>query len=234
MVTAQNVLDAIVRGIEQSGRLPADVSYLSQEPDPRGTSSWIMVPAVVVQEVSTVRDDSRVTDLVGYITDDEGSQIGRIWQASYEMEVQIDVHTAAGADPPKDVETLERRVQRALQRYDSQMRQDSFPDGEGGFEGGIREFTLGESHPENDLTQAPSLMRQRLSAFVSFVDRLNEVEEYGPLPTIKRAITPRDGDFVGSISDDYDIEFHPDMEAADREPEFSVTETEAEQGVEHL
>lgn len=228
MVTVQTVLDAIIRGIEQSGRLPDSTSFLTREPDPQGVDAGVTLPAVVVQEVSTVRDESRVTDLVGYVTDDEGSEVGRIWQASYDMEVQVDIHTAAGASEPKDLETLETQVKRALQRYDKQMRADFFPDGEGGTEGAIREFTFGESHPENQLTASPSLMRQRMSAFVVFVDRVNEVEEFGPLPAIKDVITPRDGDFVGSISEDYTMEFHPPLDASfeEREPEFSVTETE--------
>lgn len=227
MVTVQTVLDAISRGIEQSGRLPESTSYLTREPDPQGVDAGVTLPAVVIQEVSTVRDETRSTDLVGYITDNEGSEVGRIWQATYDMEIQVDVHTAASANPPKDIETLETSVKRALQRYDSQMRADFFPDGEGGSERAIRQFTFGESHPANRLTDSPSLMRQRMSAFVVFVDRVDEVEEFGALPTIKNVITPRDGDFVGSLSDDYTMEFHPTLDTAieDREPEFSVEET---------
>lgn len=227
MVTVQTVLDAIARGVKQSGRLPESTSYLTREADPQGVDAGVPLPAVVIQEVSTVRDETRSTDLVGYITDNEGSEIGRIWQATYDMEIQIDIHTAAGAGPPKDIETLEIDVKRALQRYDSQMRADFFPDGDGGSESAIRQFTFGESHPENRLTDTPSLMRQRMSAFVTFVDRVDEVEEFGALPTIKNVITPRDGDFVGSLSDEYTMEFHPtlDSEFDDREPEFSVEET---------
>lgn len=223
MVTVQEVLDAVVRGIEQSGRLPDETSYLTREADAEGVDAAVTLPAVVVQEVSTVRDESRVTDLVGYITDNEGSDIGRIWQATYDLEIQIDIHTASGATPPRDLDTLIPRVKRALQRYDSQMRDDVFPAEDGGSVGAIREFTLGESHPENDLTLNHSLMRQRLSAFMVFVDRVNEVEEYGAWPTIKGVVTPRDGDFVG-LSDDYTMEFHPPLDT-EEEPEFNVETT---------
>lgn len=214
MVTSQDTLEAISRAIRRSGRLPTDTSYIVGEPDPQGTDAAVTLPAVVVQEVVTLRDENRSTDLVDYVTDDAGRRIGRIWQANYDMDVQIDIHTIAGASEARSISTLEQQVRRALQRYDSQLRGESFPDEDGTDIGGIREFALGDSTPENDLTRTPSLLRQRFSASVGFVDRLNEVEEFGPIPTIETVLTPRDGDFVGDISEDYELEFQPPLDTA--------------------
>lgn len=214
MVTSQTVLEAISRGIRDSGRLPKDTSYIVGEPDPQGKDAAVSLPAIVVDKVVTLRDQSQTTDLVGYVTDDAGRRIGRIWQAGYDMDVQIDIHTVSGAGEARSLPTLTRNVRRALQRFDSQVRDESFPDENGAAISAIREFTLGESRPENDLTRAPSLLRERYSASVSFVDRLNEVEEFGPLPTIERVITPKDGDFVGNISEDYELEFQPPVDTA--------------------
>lgn len=212
MVTAQTTLEAISRAIRRSGRLPKDTSYIVGEPDPQGTDAAVTLPAVVVDEVVTLRDEARSTDLVGYVTDDAGRRIGRIWQASYDMDVQIDIHTVSGAGEARSLRTLKKKVKTALKRYDSQFRGESFPDENGNDIGEIREFTLSDSRPENDLTRTQSLMRQRYSATVGFVDRLNEVEEFGPLPTIDTVITPRDGDFVGNISEDYEIEYQPPVD----------------------
>lgn len=217
MVTSRTVLNAIARAIKRSRRLPKGTNYIVGEPDLQGTDSYIELPAIVVGEVATIRDDSHTTDLVGYETDDTGSRIGRIWQASYEMETQIDIYTAAGASAKNSLERLEPGTRRALQRYDSQLRADFLPDENGNDIGAIRELTIGESRPENDLTMSPSLLRQRFSVNVSYVDRLNEVEEFGEIPTIKSVLTPKAGDFVGDISQDYELEYHPPLDTAEAE-----------------
>lgn len=208
MVRVDGVLAGIRRGIEQSNRMPSDTSYRERTIDAEGVDSDATLPNVTITEISTVQDESRSTGLVGYVRDDAGDIIGRIFEAGFDMEVQIDVHVAAGDTP--GIKELQNRVRLALWQYDSRFRSDLFPDGAGGGIGDIRNFQLGQSVPADDLTQTPSMRRQRLEASIVFVERLNEVDEYGPLEPIKEVRTPRDGDYVGDISEDYDIEYHPE------------------------
>lgn len=205
MARVDEVLAAVRRGIEQSDRMPAGTSYLERQADREGTDAAVTLPAIILTEVATSRDQNRSTDLVGLVRDEDGSVIGRIFEIGFEMQLQIDVTVAAGTEP--SVEELTQRVQRALQQYDSQLRADPLPDGEGGSVGDIRQFTLQQAQPDDDFSKTPSLRRQRLEAFVTFRDRLNEVDEYGPLEPIKTVRTPRDGDYEGGLSEDYEIEY---------------------------
>lgn len=207
MVRVDEVLAAIRRGIEQSGRMPTNTSYRERQFDVEGVDAGVTLPAVLLTEVTTTRDQNRSTDLVGVVRDTDTNQvIGRIFEVGFEMVVQIDVYVVSGQTP--DVSELAHRVRRALQQYDSQLRADLFPDGAGGTVGEIQHFTLEQGQPIDDLSQTPSLRRQRLSASVMFTDRLNEVDEYGPTELIHEVRTPRDGDYAGGLSDDYELVYY--------------------------
>lgn len=206
MVRAHEVIEGVRRGIENSGRLPSGTSYLTREPDPEGTDASVTLPAVVLNSITVSRDEQRSTDLVGYHENDQGQRIGRIFDMSFTQEIQVDLYVAAGSS--YDTADLATRLDLALGRYDSQLRNDLLPDGNGGGMGSVTEIIMGDRRPADDLTQTPSLRRQRKTVYTNFIERVDEVEEYGPLPTISEVITPSPEDYVGDLGD-YELEYQP-------------------------
>lgn len=207
MARVDTVLNSIRRGIETGSMVPDETDYRVRRVDSEGADTGMTLPNVVIDEVTTTRDDNRSTDLVGVVRDEQtGQVVGRIFEIGFLMDVQIEANVVEGSSHP--IGEFAHQVRRALQRYDSQLRDDLFPDGEGGTIGEIQNFTISQSSPQDDLSKTHTLRTERFSAEVRFSDRLNEVDEYGPLEPIKEVRTPRDGDYAGGLSDDYYMEYH--------------------------
>lgn len=207
MVTPIEIVEAVERGIQQSGRLPAEMSYLTRTPDTQGVDSWVTYPAVVITQVSVQRDEDRSTDLVGYHTNAQNQRIGRIWDMTFEMEIQVDLYVAAGSS--HNVDDLSDRLDRALWRYDSQMRDDLLPAADGSGMSEVWNFTLGQRRTADNLSKSPSERRNIKSVYLGFTIRVDEVEEYGPLPTVSEVITADWDDYQGGLGGDEELQFHP-------------------------
>lgn len=207
MVRPQEIAEAVRRGIENSGRLPAEMSYLTRTPDTQGEDAHITYPACVITQVSVTRDEDRSTDLVGYHRNAQGQAIGRIFDMTFQQELQVDVYTAAGSS--WNVNDLMDSVERALWRYDSQLRHDLLPAEDGSGISEVWSFTLGQRRPADNLAKSPSERRIMKSVFTGFTIRVDEVEEYGPLPTISEIITADWDDYEGLPGDGDELEYYP-------------------------
>jgi hypothetical protein len=137
-------------------------------------------------------------------TDDNGNEIGRIYEARFEMPVQFDVWTRGGDQ--YDPNDIAESVRFALYRYDNQQRGDPLPDPESPTQplSGITRFTLSDTSPQNDLSMTPALRRWRQTGEVWFTERVNTAVEYGPQPYVANVVAPSDGNMA---SDGTYIEF---------------------------
>jgi len=195
-MTPQEVLDAIVRGLKESATFSGG-DYSTQELDPSGAGNRFEQPIVTLQPTGTVRADQWNTDLVGYTTDANDNRTGRIFEAVFDMDVQLDIWVAA-ANTDLDASTLGGDLQRALFWHDSQMVDRAFPDGDGGTVEEIDEFLVEEGRRQDDLS-GPGVRRWRQELSLLFHDRLTTDEEY-----VETVETPTDS--TASGGDDVAIE----------------------------
>lgn len=216
MVDPSTAVAAVSQGIEASGRFPDYATFLTRTGDQQGVDANVTPPVIVTNEISTTRNERNSTDLVGYATDDAGARIGRIWEVTYRMRLEVDIFTAAG-DSRHDIADLGADLKQALYRYDAQTRGDLLPDPTTPVESDeteaeITELTVSDGEPADDLTASPSIRRRRQTVHTRFVDRLNEADEYGPRATVEEVITAGDGDYVALLDDDdtIDLEYHPE------------------------
>ena len=193
-MTPQEVLDAIVRGLKDATAFTGG-DYSTQQLDPAGAGSRFSQPVVTLQPVSTIRNDGWNTDLVGYTTDGQGNQTGRIFEAVFEMDVQIDLWVASG-NAQLDATALGGDLQRALFQYDSSVVGQLLPDGDGGTVVDIEQVTVGDGSREDDLS-GPGVRRWRQSLSVRFHERLTTDAEY-----VKVVETPASGTATGGSGSD--------------------------------
>lgn len=198
-MTPQDALDAIVRALQQSSAF-AGGDYLTEELDPEGAGNRFDQPIVSLQPVSSIRADQWNTDLVGYVTDDAGNQIGRIFEAIFEMDVQADIWVAAG-NTQLDATSLGGDLAQALYRYDSQMVGKAFPAEGGGTLDDVKHFQVREGRRQDDLA-GPGVRRWRHDLDIDFVDRVTTDEEY-----VEVVDTPQSGSATGG--DSVAIELQP-------------------------
>jgi len=188
-------MDGVKTAIEQSGRLPDATTYSIYEIDSDGGQSNLRPPIVEITTTDVVRSDPHNTDLVGYATDDQGNDIGRIYQADFEMPIQIDVWTAEGGQ--YDPHELGEAVRYALYQYDDQQRGDPLPDPSDPSTdlSDVEKFMMGDGGVRNDLSMTPALRRWRQTGEVWFHETVNTAEEYGAQDYVANVITPSDGNF---------------------------------------
>jgi hypothetical protein len=212
MIGPYDVLESIKTALTESGRLPESTSYATFELDTDGGQSNVRPPVIEITTVETIRNNPHNTNLTGYATNDQGESIGRIYEARFEMPVQIDVWTAEGGQfDPHDLGTDVRAV---LYRYDETQfgRVDHtdipydirLPDPANPDEplDAIDRFEVGDGTVANDLTMTPALRRWRQSATVWFHETINTAEQYGEETPVRTVNSPADGDMTGGTDVD--------------------------------
>jgi hypothetical protein len=190
----------VVRAIEQSQAFdPNDI--ITDEFDPEGRNNRLQTPFVVVLPIGTVRDRSFNTDRVGFVTDQQGTREGEIFEAVFEIDIQIDIYLAAGDD--RNVTTLGGRLRRALFTHDSSGIDAPFPDDGTNIVADIRDFDSGTGQRADDLS-GPGIRRWRHESAMRYVSRVKVTDDVVPFETIA---TPTDPDLQAVDTDDVAFEY---------------------------
>lgn len=197
----QQALDAIVRALQQSSTFSA-ADYLTADPDLSNTNNRLSSPFVAAQPVGTVRVDSMNSDRVGYVTDTDGNRTGRVYEAPFDMDVQLDIYVAAG-DDDHDATVLGGDLRDALYVHDAGGPGREFPDGDGGTLSEIRHFDVGSGQRADDLS-GPGIRRWRHESEIRFVSRVETTSDSEPFTTID---TPTDADLDAPDGDAVEFEY---------------------------
>lgn len=197
----QQALDAIVRALQQSSRFSA-ADYITDDPDFSNTNNRLSSPFVAAQPVGTVRVDSMNSDRVGYITDDNDNRTGSIYEAPFDMDVQLDIYVAAG-DDDHDATALGGDLRDALYVYDAGGPDRQFPDGNGGTLSEVRHFDVGSGLRADDLS-GPGIRRWRHESEIRFVSHVEITSDSDPFTTID---TPTDADLDAPDGDAVEFEY---------------------------
>jgi len=182
MATPTDVLDAIVEAVKQSTAFDGG-SYFTQQIDLDGTNSTLEQPVVSVKIVTNPRVTAWDSDLSGYVTNDAGDRVGRIYEATWEMEAEAHILVAAASD--LDTRTLGQEFQQALFPYDAKHSPDPLPDPDGGTMTDISHFEVGDGEPDDDLA-GPGKRRWRQELAVTFSAETRRTD----YPTVTDISTP--------------------------------------------
>lgn len=228
MADPQTVLDAIARALRTSGKLPEVETFLTQETDLTGQNAMEWFPLVEITSISTIRTTEKGTSFVGWVFDDDNHKIGAIYDANFNMTVQIDAYdAAAGTANPVNLGTS---IRRALYKYDAQMRGDVLVDENGNGHEDITELVIQDGNTSDQLTEyTPGLRRWTQEVDVQFYERVDTTEEYGPAPFIRTVNYPHAGDFAPGQHEDVEIEYtpslHPENEIAHSDGDVQSDDT---------
>lgn len=197
MVRPDTTLKSIVTAIKESGRLPNATTYSIYEIDSDGGQANLRPPIVEVTTQDVIRSSPHNTDQVGFETDDNGNEIGYIFQTKFEMPFSIDVWTAEGG--PHDPHEIGEQVRYALYEYDDFQYGQPLPDPDNPSVplDEIEKFMIGDGGVRNDLSMTPALRRWRQTGEVWFHETVNTAAEYGPEDYIVRVLSG-DGDVIAS------------------------------------
>jgi hypothetical protein len=207
MATRNTVIEAVARAIATAPRLDALSEVLTYDPNRDQEDAGVHTPAVSLSVIVNRRESPGVDPRAGYTRTDSGAKTGRIWERAYRMELQADIYTLQGDD--HDPDTLADDLATALRRYNRDERGDFLEDADGDALSTIRDVRVTGGQRADDLTASPTIRRWRLSIEVRYIDRLREVDEYGPQPRIKFVNHPHPGDLEGAATEGVDVEYVP-------------------------
>lgn len=161
------IIDTIVDLLD--GNVSDRVSFVKHELDSEGEDSDVYLPIVEIQPITMINLNDFNTDFVGYKHDEDGNQIGRIYQSRYEMDVQLDVWTAARSED--DPNEIGGEIRTTLYPYTSSVSEKEFP-------GDVWKFSFLEGNPNQDLTMSPSVRRWEQDIEIWSYEQFDTTEDY--------------------------------------------------------
>lgn len=209
MATPHEVIEAVRRAIEDASLLSEIEAVRTQLLDASGFDSATPYPLCELTIVSQVRSTRANTDYVRDVTNDDGEVIGEILDAIWTMDLQADIFVPAV--PGYSATELGGKLQKALYRYDDEVRGDLLYDATGDPYQSIAGLLVQDGQRQDDLSSSPSLRRWRQSLRVDFSDRINTVDLYGPAQPIRSVSTPVPGAMVGGGPGEPEIQYDPSL-----------------------
>lgn len=194
MVSPRGSMEAVARAVANSDKLPSDMSLLLHEADTSADDADADLPLLEIQPVEVEHVVVSNTDLVGYVTDNNGNRIGRLFSSEYEMTISIDIWTTS--DGGYDPDELGNRLREALYPHSSYGPQEPFFDEERSPIDQITYFRLGSGERTDDLIQTPSVRRWSQEVELWACEEFQTNEDY-----IGTVTYPSSGDLNDSDAD---------------------------------
>jgi hypothetical protein len=182
MVDHRETIEIIANTLKRNTKIPDDLSYLPHEADTSGSDADVATPVLVLQAISNQRDDPSNDNFVGYITNDNDEQVGYIYESKWEMNLQMDVWTAAGSDA--DPDTYGKFVREVLYTYDTRGPDKTFRDEDGKPIDQIYDFMLTSRSRDDSFVETQSIRRWRQEATVRGAERLTVPAQEPPIRAI--------------------------------------------------
>jgi hypothetical protein len=163
MVRPQKLIEAVLYTLQQSDDLPSATNFVGYEPDIDSES--IKLPLVEVspglqEHVSLVN-----TDFVGFKTDDDGREIGRIYESLYTLEINVAIWTAQGSKfSPREISNA---VRDELYAHDTAGPDQPLRHPDGSPVNEVWRFAIQEGEQTDDLATSPTLRRWQQDILVS-------------------------------------------------------------------
>lgn len=187
-------MEAVARSIADSNNLPNDMSLLLQEADTSSENADVDLPVLEITPVDMEHVVVNNTDFVGFVTDDHGNYIGRIFRSEYEMTLELAIWTTTedGYDP----DDLGEQLRNALYKHSSYGPSEPLPDPERNGIDDITYFRLADGGRDDDLLQTPTVRRWSQEIELWGCEEFRTDEEY-----IVSVAYPAPGDFNDSDND---------------------------------
>lgn len=187
-------MEAVAQNVARSGELPSEMSLLLHEADQTASDADVEMPLLEIQPVEVEHVILNNDDFVGYATDNNDNQIGRIYLSDFEMGISLDIWTSV--DDQYDPDDLGERLRSALYPHSSYGPQKPFLDEDKTPIDQITHFRLDTGERVDDLLQTPTVRRWSQEVELWGYEEFRTDEEY-----IVSVDFPASGDLNDTDSD---------------------------------
>lgn len=193
----RETLDAIARGLEEAPQLSEIGTYATTEMDWEGANNRSAFPVLELVIVSESDSGWTMTETV---YDENNDPVGVIYERSRTLRIQISIHVLSGTArfPTGDHVSLGDDLDRALGAYLVDGYNKLFPDADGNGIDAIELRALEEGHSESGEVGGVKKYMWVQDAIVDATERIDTLEEWGPLPRVETFIAPGSEDFQGT------------------------------------
>jgi hypothetical protein len=176
MVTPKECVDAIARALGTADELPPELSVLIQEADIDQDDADVDLPLLEMQIIDADFTEVHNTDRVGFLTDDEGNKVGKVFDSEYELTVQLSLWVTHKDE--YDVDKLGADLRRALYPYSSYGPDQQFWDEMGAPIERISHFELGVGERADEFIQTPTVRKWDQLVELSAAETFRTNEDY--------------------------------------------------------
>jgi hypothetical protein len=194
MVSPRDAMEAVAQNVAQSGELPPEMSLLLHEADQTASDADVEMPLLEIQPVEVEHVILNNDDFVGYATDNDDNQIGRIYLSDFEMGISLNIWTSV--DDQYDPDDLGERLRSALYPHSSYGPQEPFLDEDRNPIDQITHFRLDTGERVDDLLQTPTVRRWSQEVELWGYEEFRTDKDY-----IASVNFPSSGDFNDTDSD---------------------------------
>lgn len=190
-------MDAVKRTVEQQGIVTSDLNYIEpgNEPDTTGSDQGVKLPVFVIQPLDKIALDEFNTDRVGYVTDSDGNQVGRIYHSEYRLDLQLSVWVAEGSK--HDVDEIGNDVWHSMYYHDEGGPGNPLPDANGNPVPTVFKFRVQDGTRDDDLTRNMTLRRWHQDVAIWAAHEFKTTEDY--IATVEFPDTYQDTDGDGMV-----------------------------------
>lgn len=183
-------LSSVRATVEHSQQMPTDLDYIEQEPGDENRD--ITLPVLVFQPLTAIRLSDFNTDFDGYVQNDAGDDVGRVFAAEYRLGIQLDIWTASGSSYSE--RTLGNKLHDALYPHDTSGPGRPLLDENGNPIDSVWKFQIEDGTQANDLTGTPTLRRWRQDVALWSFHRFDTTEDYVATVDYPSDLSDSDGD----------------------------------------
>mgnify|MGYP006914287602 FL=1 len=194
MVRVQDIIDAFLYAFQTSNRVPDDLTYVGYMPDIN--TEAIKLPILHIEIISRTEIGALNTDFVEYYTDENGNDIGKIFESMFDVTLEISVWTAEGSR--HDPREIGNYVRDEIYTYTKKGPQKQLVSPTGETLDEVWHVRLDEANHTDDMGTSPVLRRWQQNVYVRASEQfIQNVEK----PHIKSVVVANSSDTDVSIID---------------------------------
>ena len=194
MVRVQDIIDAFLYAFQTSNRVPDDLTYVGYMPDIN--TEAIKLPILHIEIISRTEIGALNTDFVEYYTDENGNDIGKIFESMFDVTLEISVWTAQGSrNDPREIGNY---IRDEIYTYTKKGPQKQLVSPAGEVLDEVWHVRLDEATHTDDMGTSPILRRWQQNVYVRASEQfIQNVEK----PHIKSVVVANSADTDVSIID---------------------------------
>jgi hypothetical protein len=194
MVRVQDIIDAFLYAFQVSNRVPDDITYVGYMPNI--DTEAIKLPILHIEIIDRSEIGSLNTDFIEYYKDDNGNDIGKVYESMFDVNLEISVWTAQGSR--HDPREIGNYVRDEIYTYTKKGPEKKLVSPNGETLDEVWHVTLDEAFHTDDMGTSPVLRRWQQNVRVRASEQfIQNVEK----PHIKSVVVANSYDTDVSIID---------------------------------